>query len=152
MSNPFKDVEPMVYKSRINVPYRWWAGDTASKFFISLRDGKKILGTKCARCGKVFIPPRKTCPLCFTANEAWVEVKPTGTVTAFTIARRQTAALMKKVPVIFGLIRLDGADTSMLHIIEGVKPGDMKIGMKVEAKFADARKGVMSDIEYFRPV
>jgi len=43
MSDQFKGIEPMVYNSKINVPYSWWAGDTASKFYITLRDEKKIM-------------------------------------------------------------------------------------------------------------
>ena len=152
MSDVFKDVEPMVYKSRINVPYHWWAGDTASRFFISLRDDQKILATKCAKCRKVFLPPRKTCPVCFTPNEQWVEVSSSGVVESFTVARRQRASMTKKAPVIYALIKLKGADTSLLHVIEEVKPEAVKIGMKVEAKFSQQRKGNIFDIEYFRPV
>ncbi len=70
MSDQFQGIEPMVYQSKINVPYSWWAGDTASKFYITLRDEKKIMGTKCAACNKVFLPPRKICPSCFTENTA----------------------------------------------------------------------------------
>ena len=63
MSDQFKGIEPMVYNSKINVPYSWWAGDTASKFYLTLRDEKKIIGTKCGACNKVFLPPRKVCPV-----------------------------------------------------------------------------------------
>ena len=152
MSDIFTGVEPMVYKSRISVPYHWWAGETASRFFIALRDEQKILGTKCAKCRKVFLPPRKVCPDCFTVNKQWVEVSPVGTVKAFTVARRQLAALPEKAPVIFALIKLKGGNTSILHILGEVKPQDVKVGMKVQAKFAAKRKGAIFDIEYFRPV
>jgi len=37
-------------------------------------------------------------------------------------------------------------------VIEEVKPEAAKIGMKVEAKFSQQRKGNIFDIEYFRPV
>lgn len=151
MEDQFKGIEPMVYKSRINVPYHWWAGETASKFLISLRDGKKILGTKCAKCNRVYVPPRKACPDCFSENSEWVELPDEGTLVAFTVARRQLASLPKKVPVIYGLIRLDGADTGLLHFIDEVDPVDLKIGMRVKARYADERKATIRDIEYFRP-
>ena len=152
MEDIYKDIEPMVYNSGINVPYHWWAGDTASKFLITLRDEKKIMGTKCGRCNRVFIPPRKTCPSCFTENKEWVDVSDTGIVQAFTVARRQLAALPKQVPVCFGLIKLDGADTSLLHYLGDVEPGSIKIGMRVKAQFAEKRKGAITDIDYFKPV
>lgn len=152
MNNIFDNVEPMVHESRISVPYHWWAGETASRFFISLRDEQKILGTKCAQCGKTFVPPRKTCPTCFTLNEEWKEISPQGTLVTYTVVRRHLASLPKKPPIIYGLIHLEGADTSLLHIISEVKPEKVKIGMKLQAKFASERKGTIFDIEYFRPV
>jgi len=152
VSDIFENVEPMVYKSRINVPYQWWAGETASRFFISLRDDQKILGTKCTKCGKTYVPPRKSCPTCFTPNEEWKEVSSVGTLVTYTVVRRQLASLPRKAPVIYGLIRLEGSDTSLLHIIDEVKPEDINIGMKLQAKFAGERKGNIFDIEYFRPL
>ena len=77
---------------------------------------------------------------------------PEGELVSFTVARRQLAALSKKAPVIFGLIKLDGADTALLHMIGEVDPGKVKIGIRLEAKFSDDRKGGILDIEYFRPV
>ncbi len=152
MEDIFKGVEPMVYKSGINIPYNWWAGDTASRFFVTLRDNRKITGTRCDVCGRIFIPPRKTCPECFIEISEWVEVADTGTVTAFTVARRQLAALPGKAPVCFALIKLDGADTSLLHYVGGADIDRFKIGMKVKAQFSLERMGRITDIEYFKPV
>lgn len=151
MEDIFKDVKPQVLESQINVPYSWWAGDTASRFFTSLRDAKKLLGTRCNQCGKVFVPPRKTCPLCFVEEMRWVELSGRGTLESYTIARRQLAALKKKAPVIFGLIRLDCADTAILHHIGEIDPGAVKIGLRVRAHFAAKRSGTIEDIDYFKP-
>ena len=152
MADIFEGIEPMVYKSRINVPYNWWAGDTASKFLIAIRDEQKILGTRCDQCEWVFLPPRKTCPTCFTENREWVEVSDIGVLQAFTVARRQLASLSKKVPVCFGLIKLEGADTALLHYLGEVDPDEIKIGMRVKARFAEERQGLITDIDYFRPL
>ena len=151
MEDILKDITPQVLTSRINVPYSWWAGDTASRFFTSLRDAKKILGTRCDQCGKVFVPPRKTCPLCFVEEVRWVELSARGTLESYTIARRQLTALKKPVPVIFGLILLDGADTSILHHIGEIDPGVVEIGIRVQAHFAAKRSGTIEDIDYFKP-
>jgi uncharacterized OB-fold protein len=154
MSDQYKGIEPMVYKSRISVPYSWWAGETASKFLISLRDDKKILGLKCSKCNKVYIPPRKVCPVCFTDNTEWKELSGEGTLVTYTVIRKQLAALPKdvKLPVICGLIKLDGADNAILHYLEGVKPEDVKIGMRLKVQFADQRKAHIRDIACFKPV
>lgn len=154
MSDPFQGIEPMVYQSKINVPYSWWAGDTASRFYITLRDEKQIMGTKCTACNKVFLPPRKVCPSCFAENTEWIKLSDEGTVLSFTVARRRFAAIPqdKKLPVIWGLVKLDGADTAMLHYLDGVKPENVSIGMRVKAVFADQRRGTIRDISHFQPV
>jgi uncharacterized protein len=152
MHNTLADVEPLVYKSQINVPYNWWAGDTASRFLIALRDEKKILGTRCARCERVYVPPRKVCPTCFTENPDWVQVSDEGALLTYTVARRQLAALPEKVPVAFGLVKLDGADTALLHYLREVGEDEFRIGMRVKAEFAASRSGTILDIAYFKPV
>jgi uncharacterized OB-fold protein len=151
MNTLFDGVEPMVYESGISVPYNWWAGDTASRFFVGLRDEQKIWGTRCASCGVVRVPPRKACPVCFHSQSDWIEVSAEGMVKTFTIARRQLAALKQSVPVIFGLIRLDGADTSLLHCIGDVSPEAVQIGMRVKAKYSEIRRGEIRDIACFVP-
>src|SRR4030042_3913164 len=102
MSDKFKGIEPMVYKSTINIPYSWWAGDTATRFFVSLRDDTRIIATRCGGCGTVFMPPRKVCPACFTENSAWVNVFDEGVLLSFSVARRRLEGIPKdkKVPVI----------------------------------------------------
>ncbi len=151
MSDIFKNVEPMVYNSKINVPYHWWAGETASRFYISLRDEGKILGTRCPQCKKVYIPPRKNCPECFVQNSEWVNVGASGELVSYTVVRKQLPALPKKAPVIYGLIKLDGADTSLLHMIDKVKPEELKIGIRMVARLKKERNGTIMDIEYFTP-
>jgi len=152
MTHHLAGIVPELYRSGIGVPYQWWAGETATRFFVAIRDEKKIMGTKCAKCARVFVPPRKTCPSCFIPNEQWVTLSPEGELISFTVARKQLAALPRKAPVIFGLVKLDGADTALLHMLGEMDPADVKIGMRVCAKFAENRKGGITDIEYFKPV
>ena len=150
MDQDLNNIEPLVYQSRISVPYSWWAGETASKFLTALSN-KRIEATKCDQCNKVFIPPRKTCPLCFTLNTSWVTLPSTGELITYTIARRQLPALPAKAPVIYGLIKLDEADTSLLHMISEIDPKEVKIGMRLKARFSDTPKGNILNIDYFIP-
>ncbi len=39
-------------------PFDYAVGMHGSKFFAELRDNKKLLGTRCPKCKKVYIPPR----------------------------------------------------------------------------------------------
>jgi len=150
--NPcLEQVAPMVHASQISVPYTWWAGDTAGRFLKALRDAQTILGNRCDRSRRVFVPPRRTCPACLTANPTWIPVAGEGSVVAFTVARRQLAAIPRKVPVVFALIRLDGADTALLHTIGGVDPDRVAIGMRVRACFAPEAGATIMAIDHFEP-
>ena len=154
MSEVFKGIEPMVHDSKISVPYSWWAGDTASRFFISLRDERKIIAPRCGKCGRVFMPPRKICPSCFTENTEWVNLSGEGTLVSYSIARRRLESIPanRKAPVIWGLVKLDGADTALLHYLDEVRPEEVAIGMRVKAVFAESRTGGIRDISHFKPV
>lgn len=154
MSEVFKGIEPMVHNSKISVPYSWWAGDTASRFFISLRDERKIIAPRCGNCRKVFMPPRKVCPSCFTENTQWVNLSGEGTLVSYSIARRRLESIPadRKAPVIWGLVKLDGADTALLHYLDEVRPEEVAIGMRVKAVFAESRTGGIRDISHFKPV
>ena len=152
MSNVWDNVDPRVCESRIKVPYAWQAGETASRFLLSLKNEKKLVGKKCAKCTKVLVPPRKTCPYCFVETGEWVDVADEGVVETYTVVRRDTGIMPVKPPFVYGVIKLDGADTGLVHIVGEVKPEEVKEGMRVKAVFAEERTGKILDVEYFKPV
>jgi uncharacterized OB-fold protein len=151
--HPFwRDVEPIAYEGRIKVPYSWQAGETASHFLVRLRDDQKIVGRKCPKCRKVLVPPRKNCPFCFVRTDEWVELSGEGEVESFTVVHRGTRIQPMKPPFAYAVIRLDGADTGMVHLLGEVEPGAVREGMRVRAVFAKERRGSPLDIAYFKPV
>ncbi len=58
----------------------------------------------------------------------------------------------KKPPFVYGVIKMDGADTGLVHLIDGVDPDKVKVGMRVEAVIAKEREGTILDIKHFRPI
>jgi len=82
----------------------------------------------------------------------WVEVKPTGTVTAVAGVQKPIDRLHPSdSPFAFVLVKLDGADTALAHIV--VDGHDqVKVGSRVEAVWADERTGTIRDIARFRLV
>lgn len=145
------DVENIIYHGRIKVPYKWYVGETGSRFFIGLRDDKEIWGNRCPKCDRVYVPPVKTCWECFIPTEEWVQLKDTGTVESFTVTHYSEGVAPKDVPIIYGLIKIDGADGSFLHFIGDVEPGEVSAGMRVKAVFAEERTGSILDIKHFAP-
>jgi len=148
-----EDTYSYVVEGKLALPYQYFAGRTGSKFLISLRDKKKILGVKCKKCDKVFVPPRQTCERCFeNISNNWVELSDTGEIVNFTVVRYTAKHLPRKAPFVLALIKLDGADTPVTHIVEGIAPDDVKIGLKVKAVFAKETTNTILDIDHFEPV
>ena len=54
-------------------------------------------------------------------------------------------------PFAYALIKLDGADTAMLHAVTGVSEADMSTGMRVSASWIDEPVGHIHDIASFVP-
>ncbi len=152
MSDYWDKCEPIVMQSRIKIPYSWQAGETASYFLTRLREEGKIGGRRCPECNQVLVPPRKSCPFCFVETAEWVEVSGEGEVVTFTIVKRDTPIQPRKAPFAYAVIRLDGADTGLVHLLGDIEPDRIKEGMRVKACWAKERKGALLDIEYFRPV
>jgi uncharacterized protein len=136
---------------KMEVPYRNYVGKLASDFFIKLRDAKKISATKCSKCNKVYVPPKVVCSYCFGELKDLVEISDIGTVESFTEVTYKEPVQPIDAPIIYGIIKLDRADTGMVHMIGGIAPKDIKIGMKVQAVYQDKREGSILDIKYFKP-
>lgn len=153
MSDANPQAETIVHKGRIKVPYTWYVGECGSRFYVELRDNKKILGTKCPKCEAVAVPPRNYCGKCFVPTTEWVEVKETGVLQTWTVVHYETPGISPlKPPYAYGIIKLDGADTGFVHIIADTDLKKLKAGMKMQAVFGDDRKGNLLDIKHFKPV
>ena len=153
-----------VERSRLPEEIKHWYGDmicdytytlglAGEKFFLGLKEGK-ILGTRCPRCGAVWVPPSLYCPDCFEELTDWVEVSDEGTVFTFTVAHLGPDGKPLEEPEIYAFILLDGADGGILHKLGEVRPEEVYIGMRVKAVWAPEaeRKGAITDIRYFKPV
>jgi uncharacterized OB-fold protein len=138
-----------VYPGKIRVPYEWSVGEYGSRFFYELKENCKIWATRCPRCRKVFVPPRKSCPDCFVHIGEWLEVGPGGSLITFTVVRYSAQTHIISAPFAIGIIKLDGSDTGLVHLIGGVDIEEIKSGMRVKPVFKEERKGNLLDILYF---
>lgn len=149
-----KLVEPVktAFKIEINQDLSW---GRLSRFGAELKDNKRIMGTECPKCGVVWCPPLADCIKCYVPTD-WIEVGPKGTIQTYTTCYMPPAwegkVLDIEVPYVIALIKLDGADTGLLHYVREVDPKDVKVGLVVEAVFKDKREARITDIDYFRPI
>jgi uncharacterized OB-fold protein len=148
-----EDEEILISHQVLQVPYKYSAGPVASRFFMALRDEQKIYGIRCPNCGIVYVPPRATCGKCFSELSDWVELSGIGRVETFTrVNYLEPVQPVEDIPFILAVIKLEGADTGMAHIVGEVDEKDLKIGTMVEPVFREKRIGHILDIKYFRPV
>ncbi len=137
---------------RLGARYSWDAGVAVGRFLDGLRAGK-ILGRECRRCERVLVPPRMFCERCFRETDAWIEVEHTGTVQTYSICHVSWDMQPLDPPEIPAVIAVDGSDGGLLHMLGGVEPDEVRIGMDVEAvwKPVGERTGSILDIAHFRP-
>lgn len=140
---------PLEIPDKMETFYKYSYGKQ-SRFFRELRDGKRILGAKCPKCGRVYCPPRGDCHLCYVPTE-WVELSGKGSIVSYTIQYVSTSAFIKKVPFICCYVRLDGTNSLLMTNMEMEDVNQCRPGMRVEAVFRDERHGLITDF-YFRPV
>ena len=117
--------------------YKRSLGPVLSQFASGLRDGR-ILGAVGSE-GRVLVPPVEADPWTGQSVGRLVEVGPGGTVVSWT-----------RVPdgPSWALIRLDGADTDLLHRVDA---DELHVGLRVQPRFADERSGTINDIVCFEP-
>ncbi|NLH65190.1 MAG: OB-fold domain-containing protein, partial [Candidatus Microthrix parvicella] len=51
-------------------------------------------------------------------------------------------------PFAWALVRLDGADTPMLHALDVASPDDMSVGQRVRVVWAEDRTGAIGDFHF----
>ncbi len=144
--------EAIVYEGRIRMPYNWSVGETGSFFLGNIKDNCQLWATRCTECQKVFVPPRLNCPVCFYPRTSWMQLSGKGVLTNFTVVHYAEPKLHPlEAPFAYGMIKLDGADTGMVHLLGEVKLEELHEGLRVEPVFAAEREGHILDIKYFRP-
>jgi uncharacterized OB-fold protein len=129
--------------------YKRSVGPVIGAFLTALRDGR-ILGAT-GSGGKVAVPPAEYDPITGEDSGELVDVGPGGVVTtwAWTAEPRPDQPLDR--PFAWVLVRLDGADTALLHVMEAAGPDAVSTGMRVTARFRPRaeRVGHIKDIECF---
>lgn len=147
-------IEPFEVDQRIKAHSRYYAGRAGSIFYRTLKDESKILGAECKACKKIYYPPRTTCGKCFSEldENKMVEIGPNGTLETYTKVSYTEEIHPENATGIYGVIKLDGADTGMTHFIDMPNGMQPQIGMRLEPVFSEQKQGNILDIKHFRPI
>jgi uncharacterized OB-fold protein len=135
-------------EGELPVAFRYTPGVGNTAFFEALRDRGTFLGSRCADCGVTYLPARIFCERCLAGLVPDTECGPDGTVESWTIARQDVDGGPLDPPVTFALVRLDGADTVLLHRLLGTAD----IGGRVRPVLGPQRAASILDLEGFEPI
>jgi uncharacterized OB-fold protein len=136
----------------LQFPYRRATGPILGRFFSEIRDQQRFLGVRIAS-GEVLCPPVDVDPdsLEDLSVDDLVEVGPAGCVTSWTWLREPRPGNPLERPFAWALIRLDGADSALLHAVDAGNESAMRTGMRVVPRFHKERSGDIRDVACFVP-
>ena len=143
--------EPLTAEHVLEFPggYTRTTGPVIGRFLTELRAGR-IVGVRTAE-GRVLVPPLEYDPATGDpVTDEYVEVGPAGTVTTSAWVTRPRPEHPLDRPFAWALIKLDGADTALAHIVRE-RVDEVKVGSRVKAVWAadGERKGTIRDIDCF---
>lgn len=139
-----------VTESTISFPYKRSLGPVIGAFLTGLAQ-QRILGIRCGE--RVLCPPLEWDPETGAelVHDDLIEVGPAGTVTSWNWVSAPTAQHPLDYPFAFALIRLDGADTTLVHVVDAESIDAMATGMRVAPRWKEGRAGHITDISAFVP-
>lgn len=147
------DVEPVrSIKTPARLEYRYTAGISQSRFLRGMAEGK-LLGERCPKCQKVYVPSRGACPTDGIPTEEVVELPSVGTITSFCIVNVEFTGRGMEIPYASALVLPDGADLALFGLIQEVPHDQVRMGMRVEAvwKPEDEWEPSLENILWWRP-
>jgi uncharacterized OB-fold protein len=141
--------QPLRAPLEIEFDYTRSLGPTLGQFVAALGD-RRILGSRGAD-GRVHAPPFEYDPQTFAPPAELIEVGTEGTVVTWSWMPRPREGQPLPHPFAWALIRLDGADTSMLHAVDAGSAQAMRTGMRVRARWSASTAGDIRDLACFEP-
>ncbi|MFE1749334.1 Zn-ribbon domain-containing OB-fold protein [Streptomyces anandii] len=142
---------PEVLKAPLVVefPFTRSLGPVLSAFLTGLRE-RVVLGVRTGD-GRTLVPPVEYDPATAEEIHDLVEVAPTGTVTTWAWNHEPRRGQPLATPFAWVLVRLDGADTALLHALDAPGPEAVRTGLRVRIRWAAERTGAITDIACFEP-
>jgi uncharacterized OB-fold protein len=119
--------------------------------FVTGLAGRRVLGVR-GSDGRVHVPPVEFDPQTAERLGEFVEVGHEGTVVSWSWMPEPLAGQPLDRAFAWGLIRLDGADTPMVHAVDAGAPEAMSTGMRVRVRWATQLGNGIRDIECFEPL
>jgi uncharacterized protein len=144
-----KHERPLSAPLKLSFDYTRSVGPLLSQFFTALRE-RRIVGVR-GSDGRVHVPPAEYDPVTYEALTEVVPVSSVGTVESWTWQSTPLEGQPLDKPFAWALIKLDGADTPLLHAVDADSSDAINTGDRVHAHWIDEPVGAITDIAYFVP-
>jgi uncharacterized protein len=138
---------PLSAPLKLSFDYTRSVGPLLSEFFTAL-SGRRIVGVR-GSDGRVHVPPAEFDPVTYERLTEIVPVESTGTVLSWTWQPAPLEGQPLDRPFAWALIKLDGADTALLHAVDAGSADSVGAGTRVHAHWVDEPVGAITDIAYF---
>lgn len=137
--------QPLTAPLDLFFDYQRSTGPTIGAFVTGLRDGR-LLGARIGD-GRVLVPPPEYDPATGVPIDDFVEVGPAGTVLSYSWQDEPQPEHPLDTPFAWALVQLDGADTPLLHVLQGDRD-ELEVGLRVVPRWADERAGRITDLVF----
>jgi hypothetical protein len=134
---------------RLSYPYSRTVGPTMTRFLSGLAQ-RRIEGTR-GGDGRVHVPPLEFDPDTGDPLTEWVAVGDAGVVETWCWQAEPLADQPLERPFAWALVRLDGADTAMLHAVAVTSAALMASGMRVRARWSVEPLAAITGLACFEP-
>jgi uncharacterized OB-fold protein len=148
-SSPPEEPRTLHAPLRVEFDYTRSLGPVLTRFMTGLRD-RTVLGGVLSD-GRVAVPPPEYDPATYEPVTDFREVAAEGTVVTWSWVPEPVEDQPLDRPFAFALVRLDGADTPLLHALDVASPEDVETGMRVRVRWAEETVGALTDIACFEP-
>lgn len=126
-------------KQKIAIPFQYTPGPALLRFLEGLRDGKLLASGVRGETRKT-VPPLSFCGRTWKPADDWAELPGTGVLESFAVVPHGMAELPQEGErIVFGLVKLDGAETRLVHLIHAREPGGLRVGAKVRVRWRAER-------------
>ncbi|WP_326833735.1 OB-fold domain-containing protein [Amycolatopsis rhabdoformis] len=134
----------------VGFDYTRSTGPVLGRFVNALRE-RRIEGVR-GSDGRVHVPPPEYDPVTAAPLTEFVEVGTEGTVVSWSWCAKPLEGQPLARPFAWILVKLDGADTALLHALDAGEPANVHTGQRVRVRWAEETVGHIRDIAYFLPI
>lgn len=130
-----------------------WHCEVPESLTGNVRDGLRLLGTRCETCGRTFFPKRRNCPHCM--DEIGVKAVPlsrTGKLQSFIVTKAAPPGY--SIPHAQGYVELDDSGIRLFTLLTDYDESTLQAGCEMELKCVERRRNENDEAVYsyrFKP-